>query len=293
MLSLDRRAGARPILAIALAALVLGAGCGGGSSPSGAPTTAPTVNIVAVNDLGQLVNFSSATPSTFTSVATITGLQGGESAIACDFRPANATMYVFTNQDRLYSVNITTTAATLVGSVTVTGNVVTIDFNPAVDRLRVITDANENLRVNPDNAAVTTDTPLAYATGDVNFGVTPMIQAIAYSGKQAPGVASPTATTLVGFDVGRDAEVLIGGVAGSPSPNTGQLFTRQNLGFTGSFYGGAEIEGAFAYISVTQPGVAGGAPVLHAVNLNTGEILVLGRIGPAAPVPILGLTIRR
>ena len=49
------------------------------------------------------------------------------------------------------------------------------DFNPSVDRLRITGSNGINLRVNVDTGAVTIDTPLSYAPGDVHFGTPPSI----------------------------------------------------------------------------------------------------------------------
>ena len=67
---------------------------------------------------------------------------------------------------RLFLVDPATGAATRVGTgtITISGDV-SIDFNPTVDRLRVVSDDGTNLRVNPDTGAATVDGALSYATG--------------------------------------------------------------------------------------------------------------------------------
>jgi len=57
-----------------------------------------------------------------------------------------------------------------------------IDFDPLEDRLRVVNDADQNLRVHPDTGAlVMADGDLAYAPGDPNAGQDPRITASAYT----------------------------------------------------------------------------------------------------------------
>src|SRR5262249_38507220 len=63
-----------------------------------------------------------------------------------------------------------------------------VDFNPVPDRLRVVSDTNQNLRINPDNGRVITDT-------DINPG-TPDLVASAYTNNFAGTIA----TTLYGID---------------------------------------------------------------------------------------------
>ncbi len=90
------------------------------------------------------------------------------------------------------------------------------DFNPVVDRLRVVNFNQENFRINPNNGALSgDDTDLTFtapATGPVT--------AVAYDRNIAPGppgtVAPPgTLTTLYGIDVGSDRLVVQGGVNGA------------------------------------------------------------------------------
>ena len=66
-----------------------------------------------------------------------------------------------------------------------------------------------------------TDTALAYAAGDPNFGVDPNVVHVAYSNNTAGALTS----TLYGIDTNTDSPVMIGGVNGVPSPNGGQLTT--------------------------------------------------------------------
>ncbi len=106
-----------------------------------------------------------------------------------------------------------------------------------VDRLRVVSDADQNLRIHPDTGRVTTDTPLTYDAGDSRAGQDPNIVSVAYT-NNTPGSA---ATTLFGIAVGPDALVRIGGVDGPPSPNTGLLTTIASLEKATVVHGGFDI----------------------------------------------------
>src|SRR5205823_171232 len=77
-----------------------------------------------------------------------------------------------------------------------TGTDLGVDFNPVVDRLRVVSDANENVRINPDAGLVTTDTALSFTTGTPHAGEDPTIVDAAYD-NDVPGAAS---TTLYDLD---------------------------------------------------------------------------------------------
>src|SRR4029453_12592543 len=128
----------------------------------------------------------SSTPGTIFGALGITGLQAGETVLGIDFRPATGGLYALGSTSRLYTINPTTGAATQVGAAgafTLSGTAFGFDFNPVVDRIGVVSDADQNLRLIPDTGALVgvADTPLAYATGDPNFGLNPNVVGAAYT----------------------------------------------------------------------------------------------------------------
>jgi hypothetical protein len=148
-----------------------------------------------------------------------------------------------------------------------------IDFNPTVDRIRVVSSADENFRLNPATAVVTTDTSLAYDAGDANAGANPRIYDIGYTNN----FADATTTTLYGIDDNFDILVRQGGVDGVPSPNGGQLFTIGPLGVDQTVgYVGLDINAnntAYAMLTI------GGFSQLHTIDLNSGAADLVGNIG--------------
>ena len=123
-----------------------------------------------------LVSFSAATPGTLLSDIQLTGLRVGESLVGIDFRPATGQLYAVGSDlstDRVVSINPTTGVVTSVGGTTPSTPDIFFgtDFNPVVDRLRVVGDADTNRRFNPNDGTLAgTDTTLAYAAGDPGFG---------------------------------------------------------------------------------------------------------------------------
>ena len=77
------------------------------------PAAADTV--WGVTSTGDLISFDSATPGTITTVA-ITGLQGGETLLGIDQRPATGQLYGLGSTSRLYVINPTTGVATAVNA---------------------------------------------------------------------------------------------------------------------------------------------------------------------------------
>ena len=60
------------------------------------------------------------------------------------------------------------------GSFVLSGNNFGFDVNPTVDRIRVTSELDENIRLHPDTGVlVSTDTTLSYAAADVNSGFDP------------------------------------------------------------------------------------------------------------------------
>lgn len=98
------------------------------------------------------------------------------------------------------------------------------DFNPTVDRIRIVSNQRQNLRANPNTGTVDGDGDLAYAAGDPGAGTVPKVGAAAYT-NSFRGAGS---TTLFGIDTERDTLVRI------EPPNDGVLNTVGELGIDAS-----------------------------------------------------------
>ena len=131
--------------------------------------------------------FDSATPGTLGAAIPITGLIGGDALRGIDFRPATTQLYGVSGGNRLYTISLAggTAVATQVGAdgaFTISGANLGVDFNPVPDRLRVVSNLDQNLRLNPNNGTLAaTDTTLAYAVGDANAAANPNAVAVAYT----------------------------------------------------------------------------------------------------------------
>ncbi len=235
--------------------------------------------VFGVTTANSLVRFNSARPGTILSTVAITGLQSGENVIGIDFRPATGQLFALGSTSRLYRVDTVSGVATQVGSAgvfTLTGTNFGFDFNPVPDRIRVTSDADQNLRLNPNDGTLSaTDGTLAYAVGDPNFGQNPNVVASGYTNS----FGGATTTTL--YDIDSNLDIL---VTQSP-PNNGTLNTVGSLGINVSGEAGFDINsGNNTALASLQP-AAGGASSLYRINLTTGAATVIGAIGS-------GLTIR-
>jgi hypothetical protein len=210
--------------------LMLGTIGGGEPVPSlavslGAPFSAPAGRVFATTAGNELIGFDAGSASTILSRVAISGLAAGERLVGIDFRPANNLLYGLGSSSQLYIIDAPTGLATRVGPPLTTplaGSEFGFDFNPTVDRIRVVSDSGQNLRLHPDTGGVAAvDGPLAYATTDPNAGRTPRVVGAAYTN---PDNNPATGTTLFVLDAGLDV-----GVVQDP-PNAGVLNTFQALG---------------------------------------------------------------
>ena len=116
--------------------------------------------ILAVTDSHHLIRFNAGQPRTLLDKKPLTGLQPGEVILGIDFRLNKGVLYALGNlrgQGRLYTVDTATGRATPVGeplAVALEGVEFGFDFNPTVDRIRVVSNTGQNLRLHPDTGAV-------------------------------------------------------------------------------------------------------------------------------------------
>ena len=240
--------------------------------------------IFALTASGKLARFTSNSSATgqFTqlSLLPITGLQPSETLLGIDFRPTSGQLYALGSSSRLYVINTATGATSLGASAFATllnGVHFGVDFHPFADRMRVVSDANQNQRLNPDTGTVAVnDTALTYAPGDPAAGTAPRIVSIAYTNNSDIGAA----TTLYGIDSNLDTLVTIGSVNGPISPNSGITFTVGKLGIDATDIVGFDISGqtGIGYVSVTS---AAGTTNLYTVNLATGTLSQIGVLAVA------------
>ncbi len=255
--------------------------------PEGAEGAEKAVAVTASN---KLLKFNAGRPGRILTTLNITGLQAGETLLGIDYRVSKDQLYALGSSGRLYTLNEDTAAASVVGmpfAVKLEGTQFGFDFNPTVDRIRVVSNTGQNLRLHPDTGAVVdgnatlegvqTDGKLTYAAGDVNFGKSPIAVGAAYSYNKA----DTKITTNFALDAATGALVTQGsreGVMPAVSPNTGQFFTIGSLGMafnSAAFDIQALSDVAFA--ALNADGAAASRWVT--IDLKTGAAKSLGTIG--------------
>jgi len=246
---------------------------------------ATVFGIVGTNTL---IRFDSATPGTIDQSVAITGLVGGDSILGIDFRPVTGQLFGLGSGNRLYTINTTTGAASAPIALTadatdatspfttLTGASFGVDFNPVPDRLRVVSNTGQNLRINPNNGNVITD-------NNLNPGL-PSVVGSAYTNS----FAGATATTLYGIDPASDSLVI------QNPPNDGTLAAvgtglgvgniTDVVGFDILAQAGSTNAG---FAALTTNGTSSG---LYSVDLVAGTAALVGNIGPV-PTLLRGLAV--
>src|SRR5687768_3270747 len=114
----------------------------------------PDIIFYGLTASNQLIKYNGNAVESQLADVTVTGLQSGETLLAIDFRPATGQLYGLGSTSRLYAINLMSGAATPAGATpfvpAIDGSVVGFDFNPTVDRIRVVTDSGQNLRLHPE-----------------------------------------------------------------------------------------------------------------------------------------------
>lgn len=221
-----------------------------------------------------LVSFDTMAPNSLLSGAAISGLAANEEIRGIDFRPADGGLYALGSFSNLYRIDATSGAATMVGSgagLSISGSSFGFDFNPVIDRIRVVSNTGANYVYNPDTGTAVQVTSLFYNAGDGNDGATPNVAASAYTNSFA-GTAT---TQLYGIDTGLDILV-------TQANSAGTLQTVGSLGNDINDLVGFDISGvtgsAFA-VSVLDDGLSS---MLWSIDLGTGQATSIGEIGGGA-----------
>ncbi|WP_410600302.1 DUF4394 domain-containing protein [Amycolatopsis sp. lyj-90] len=242
--------------------------------------------VFAISSDGKLMAyFDTATPQVLGWVRLVQGLTCGETyLIGIDFRVQDGLLYGVGNKGCIYTIStppktpdvVLTKVSQL--SIPLYGKDFGVDFNPAADRLRVISDNGQNLRHNLTGHVTVEDTAL---TTPPISGRTSGVTAAAYTNND---LKPDTATTL--FDIGTATDqVLIQAPA-----NNGLLSPTGALGVDAGPIAGFDIYSeltngkttSVSAFAVLNPAAASSPSTFYTVNLLTGAATKVGDF----PLPI-------
>ena len=225
-----------------------------------------------------LLQFNERSPERIRDVQVLTGLPAGVTLRGIDFRPATGDLYGVGSDNVVYRVNPQTAIAVAEGpafSPGLRGGSFGVDFNPTVDKIRVVSDAQQNLRLNVDEGT------LLSADKDLNPGM-PQAVGSAYTNSSF-SATRPTATQLFAVDAATDQLFL------QNPPNDGTLTMPKRLGVDVGTKTGFDIAGAenTGYLATSNARSRGSA--LYKVDVTTGKTRALGRIGGGKRLVVTGL----
>jgi hypothetical protein len=204
----------RRTAALATVLALSAAGTAAASGPSNSRT------LFATTDQNQLIQFESKRPGRVKDYRAITGLPAGVTLAGIDFRPATGDLYGVGSDSVVYRVNPRTAIAAAEGPAFtpgLNGRFFGVDFNPTVDKIRVVSDAGQNLRLDVDEGTVLSN-DLA-----LNPGMPRVVDA-GYTNSSF-SATRPTSTTLYVVDSAKDT------ISVQNPPNNGTLTNPVRLPF--------------------------------------------------------------
>ena len=136
-------------------------------------------NVYTVTSDNQLASFSVNNFTITRPPSKITGLATGQDVVGLDSRPNTGELYALgynktDSSAAIYIIDKMSAMATKVGSASIKlalgdGRKVGFDFNPVVDRIRVVSGNGKNYKLHPVTGAIAaTDGSLAYDMADAN-----------------------------------------------------------------------------------------------------------------------------
>ncbi len=287
----------KPLVPLALASALLAA------MPAVAQTTAYAL-LTADQGLSFVIDSAAQNPA---PVLPILGLAEDDVLVAIDVRPQTGRLYGLAHNPKLGTVNLyhldtfgSTVRATSVGAagsfvdasgapLPIFAQSFDIDFNPTVDRLRVVASNGLNFRMNPNNGALidgnfnNTVTPPAGVNPDANLnGGAGGTMATAYTNN----VINTTITTQYALDHNNDTLYI------QNPPNAGTLVsplavTSAGVPLNFAAAGGLDIEPGINATASGMPGAGravaaltvAGQSRLYRLNLADGVATLLANVG--------------
>ncbi len=227
------------------------------------------LKVVGLTNDQRLICFNADSPSNSDNLGEISGMSGDTRLVGIDFRPATGELYGIGNSGGIYVLDTDDASASLRGQLNtaLTGTNFGVDFNPVVDRLRIVSDTGQNLRVDVSTGAVTTDTVLA--TTATATGVT----AAAYTNNDSD---ANTGTTLFDIDTTNDQLVI------QAPPNAGSLNAVGKLLVDASSAAGFDIYstlrggGSAVNVQGFAALTSGGRTRFYRINLLSGRAWMAG-----------------
>lgn len=234
-----------------------------------------------------LLRFDGDEPGTVRDRVSVNGL-GGDSLVGVDFRPANGLLYGVSRGGGVYLIRPDNGRAQRVSTlrtdagqrVALQGQNFDVDFNPTVDRLRIVSDADQNLRANVGTGETIVDGDLRYG----GTGADPRVTAVAYENSRAGAFGGETEIYYLETNLDR--------LTTAADANSGVMSTVGGLRVAAGSLAGFDIvtrNGMNAGYAALQPG--GGPSGFYNVDRSTGQAKRIGPIGNNSDVESIAIPI--
>lgn len=233
--------------------------------------------VIGLTSDQRLVCFSELSPTRVNQIGQVTGLSGDTTLIGIDYRVQDGRLYGVGNAGGVYTISIADGSATLVNTLTVplSGTSFGVDFNPAADRLRIISNNGQNLRHNVNAGGVTLN------DGTVTYTAPPAapVAALGVTGAAYTNndLDANTATTLFDLDSALDQ------ISVQSPANNGILVATGRLGLDVTDSVGFDIYSSLTGSATTNnrgyavlTSAADGGTRFYAVSILTGRVSLVG-----------------
>ncbi|MGR8009344.1 DUF4394 domain-containing protein [Streptomyces hypolithicus] len=250
-----------------------------GSASAGSPTESESgrngdrLDVIGLTSGQRLVQFSTNDPTNVNPLGRVSGLRRDTKLVGIDYRVQNSKLYGVGDKGGIYLLNTDNAKATKVSKLTVAlkGKHFGVDFNPAANRLRVISDTGQNLRHNIDDGMAPLGTTVDGTLTNPTMPPT-TAKGVTGAGYTNNDLNAATATTLFDIDTVNDR------VSIQSPANAGNLAPTGNLGVNAGPSAGFDVY--YSAKKSTNCGfaalLAGGTYRFYSVNLLDGETTFKG-----------------
>lgn len=279
-------------MSVAVAAALALSACGGDNNNvrvTPTPAAPAVTNAVALTASNELWLIDIANPDKVVKRMAVTGITAGENLLGIDYRPSNGMLYGIT-ESAVYVIDDVTGVATLNKTLAteLPGDNFGVDFNPKVDKLRVVNNLKDSFVVDVDSGTVKQQADIGSTAIDgMPSSGQPMsftITAAAYTNS----ISKPVTTRL--WDIDTQGDRLFQQEA---ADNNSELSGEITLGVDATDVNGFDIDGfnnkGYAALTV------GGMTSLYEINLaatsNAANKETAKPLGNGM-VPIKGITLK-
>ena len=240
------------------------------------------LTILALTADQRLVSFRECNPTRARDIGSVYGLQAPDTMlVGIDFRVQDGQLYGVGNGGGIYTIDTYSAVATLVQNLTVglDGYFFGVDFNPAANALRIISNTGQNLRqpfAGPLAGQTQTDGALNYP-GPPAINPAMGLSGAAYTNND---LDPNTGTTLFDIDTSLNQVVI------QSPPNAGSLVATGMLTVDADSPVGFDIYTELQNnVAINNSGfaslVVGGVPGFYRLNFLTGQAFLIDYFGDA------------